>query len=101
MEVYHRIWQLLKQRNWSLYRLSKEAGLSQSTITHALKRGNSPSIPTLEAICRALGMTLAQFFSNGEAKMELTQEQAMLISKWNTLSREQKDALLQVLMVMQ
>ncbi|HMM06037.1 MAG TPA: helix-turn-helix transcriptional regulator [Clostridiales bacterium] len=46
---------------WSEYKLAKEAELPQSTISHLFKRNNAPTFPTIEAICGAFGMTMAQF----------------------------------------
>ena len=84
MEVVARLRNLLQERGWSEYRLAKEAGLSQTTITNLFKRNNLPTLPTLEAICRAFDMTLAQFF------VELTPAQKDLLKKWNALHPEQK-----------
>lgn len=38
-------------------------------------------LPTLEAVCQALGVTLAQFFSEGTESHALTPEQQELFSK--------------------
>ena len=65
MNTNERILQLLKERNWTEYRLAKESGLSQSTISNLFKRNTTPSIPTLEAICNGFGITLSQFFLMG------------------------------------
>ena len=62
LDTQARILQLMKERNWTAYRLAKEAGLAQSTITNVFKRSTTPSIPTLETICKGFGITMAQFF---------------------------------------
>ena len=67
MDVQKRIKDLMELRGWTDYRLAKEAGLSHSTVTNIFKRNNAPTIPTLESICKAFGITLSQFFSE---KME-------------------------------
>ena len=68
MDAQKRIKQLMEERGWTDYRLAKEANLSHSTITNVFKRNNAPTLPTLEVICRAFGITLAQFFAgDGEA----------------------------------
>ena len=85
----------MHERNWTEYRLAKEADLSQSTITNLFRRNNVPSIPTLEAICRGFGITLSQFFSEGNF-VELTEEQKTLFDKWVTLTGEQKLLLLEL-----
>ena len=58
MDAQKRIKQLMEERGWTDYRLAKEANLSHSTITNLFKRNNAPTLPTLEVICRAFGITL-------------------------------------------
>jgi len=79
----------MNERGWTEYRLAKESKLSQSTIANLFKRNNVPSIPTLEAICDGIGITLAQFFSEGKF-VELTDEQKELFDSWVLLTKEQK-----------
>lgn len=93
MDAQKRIKQLMEERNWTDYRLAKESGLSHSTVTNMFNRNNAPTLPTLEAVCKAFGITLAQFFLE-ENTPELTEEQRILFAKWSTLKNEQKQALL-------
>ena len=90
----------MNERNWSEYRLAKESGLSQSTIANVFKRNNAPTLPTLEAVCKSFGITLAQFFSEGSDPIELTTEQQELFKKWAALSNEQKKILLDLMNIM-
>lgn len=99
MDTRERIRALMEERNWSEYRLAKVSGLTQSTIANIFHRDSVPSISTLEAICRALGITLAQFFAEGDL-VELTEEQHELFTQWATLTAEQKDALAHLIRVM-
>ena len=92
----NRIRQLMDERNWTEYRLAKESKLSQSTIANLFKRNTVPSVTTLEAICSGFGITLAQFFSEGNI-VELTDEQKELFDKWVTLTREQKQLMLDLI----
>ena len=62
MNCLNRIQELLKERNWSMYTLSQRAGIPQSTLSNLFLRCNSPTIPTLERICGAFGITLEEFF---------------------------------------
>ena len=66
MDVSERIEQLMHQRNWSVYRLGKESGLAQSTLSHVFRKDSEPTLSTLETICKAFGITLGEFFSDGE-----------------------------------
>ena len=62
----NRIRQLMNERGWTIYRLAQESGLSQTTISNIFKRNNQPSLPTVNAICDACGITLAQFFAEDD-----------------------------------
>ena len=63
MDCLERIRTLLEERGWSVYRLAQEAGVPQSTLANLFLRNNMPTVPTLERICQALGITMAEFFS--------------------------------------
>ena len=89
MDTHARLRQLMNERNWTEYKLAKESGLSQSTISNMFYRNTIPSIPTLEIICRAFGITLAQFFADGNF-VELTDEQYGFFNRWAALRPEQK-----------
>ena len=89
MNVHARLKHFMAERGWSEYRLAKESGLSQSTISNLFARNNLPSIPTLEIICKAFGITLAQFFADGNF-VELTDEQNEFFQRWAALKPEQK-----------
>ena len=90
MDVTGRIQQLLEQRGWSVYRLGKESGLSQSTLAHVFRKDSEPTISTLEIICHAFGITLSQFFSDRDF-VSLTPEQQDILDQWGTLTEPQKD----------
>mgnify|MGYP006066861221 FL=1 len=93
MDAQRRIKQLMEERSWTDYRLAKESNLSHSTVTNMFNRNNAPTLPTSEAVCKAFGITLAQFFTEGNSP-ELTEEQRLLFAKWSTLKDDQKQALL-------
>lgn len=95
MDIHQKLWQLLNERGWTEYRLSKECGLSQSTLTNVFHRGTFPSIPTLETICRGFGISLSQFFAEGEM-VEMTPELKKLFDGWRPLTPQQKEAVLTV-----
>lgn len=96
MDINEKIKQLMKERNWTEYRLAKESGLSQSTISNLFKRNTVPSITTLEYICKGIGITLAQFFSEGNM-VELNDEQQELFRLWVYLTAEQKKLIIGII----
>ena len=91
MDAHQRLRQLLDERGWTEYRLSKKCGLSQYTLANIFRRNTVPSISTLEAICDGFGITMSQFFTDGDLTV-LTPEQKELFDKWVALTPEQKSA---------
>ena len=75
---------------------SKECGLSESTLANIFRRNTVPSITTLETICDAFGITLSQFFAEGEM-VELTPELKVLFENWVSLTADQKEAALHMI----
>ena len=96
MNTNERIVALMRERGWTEYRLAKESGLSQSTIANLFQRNTIPSISTLESICAGFGITLAQFFSDGNF-VELTDEQVEFFEKWKYLTPEQKELIFKII----
>jgi len=97
MDVLERIGQLRDERNWSNYKLSQVSGVSQTTLRNMFSRNTLPGIATLEAICVGFGMTLAQFFADGDEPVPLTDEQHEMLKTWGTLTDEQKTAFIQLM----
>lgn len=96
MDTHERLRQLLKERGWTEYRLSKNCGLSESTLGNIYRRNTVPSIATLETICKGFGITMSQFFAEGEM-VEMTPELKELFDSWVNLTPEQKDAVSRLL----
>lgn len=97
MNVQEKIREMMTERGWSSYRLAKEAGLSASTVSNLFQRNNSPTFSTLSAISNAFGVSMAMFIAEMEGEDLLTGEQRLLLSKWNKLTHEQKQALLSLM----
>lgn len=97
MDINKKIEALRFQRGWSMYELAQEAGITQSTLSSMLKRGNPPKIETLACICEAFGISLAQFFMNDEQLEMLTQQEKEFITLFRSLPKEKRHSLLQLL----
>ena len=96
MDTHKRLRKLLEERGWTEYRLSKECGLSESTIANIFRRNTLPSISTLEAICKGFGITISQFFADGDM-IEMTPEIKKLFDAWVSLTIDQKKAIMQMI----
>ena len=95
MDVLERLRELLQERGWSEYRLAQVSGLNESTISNIYRRNTLPPIATLEAICKAFGITLSQFFADGDM-VEMTPDVKELLDAWIPLTQEQKRTVLLV-----
>ena len=91
MDVLKRLDDLMKERGWSDYRLAQNSKLSSSTIANIRSRNTVPSVVTLESICNAFGITLAQFFADNQTMVHLTPEQKDMFDSWVSLTPDQKD----------
>ena len=96
MDVKERLKQLMDERGWTIYKVAKEADIPWSTVRNMFKRNTEPSIGTLEAICKGMGMTLPQFFDVGN-QMGLTAEQRQLINQWSKLDDRKKQLVIGLL----
>ena len=90
--IADRIRELCDKKQMSMYALSQKTNISQSSLSNLMKRGSIPTFFTLERICEGLGITLSQFFSQDDERLDLTQEQKTVLSTWESLSDTEKQA---------
>lgn len=95
MDILQRILQLREEKGWSEYKLSVESGIPQSTISSWFRKNAQPSIQSLQAICDACGITLAQFFTeSNNTPVVLSSRQQALLTGFSHLNNEQQSALI-------
>lgn len=82
MDVSKRLQELMDKYGFTQYRLCKESGLNQSSISRYLNGQNSPTAEQLDRICNAIGITLNEFFSDTE---EIKRETDPKSLRFNTL----------------
>lgn len=79
-----------EERGWTEYQLAERSGLPQSTISSWYRKNMVPTIPSLEKICTAFGITLSQLFAEGDTPVSLTESQQKLLERWSRLSEEKQ-----------
>ena len=89
-DVIQHIQDLCNKRGWTSYRLSKESGIPMSTLSNMTLRTTIPSIPTLQKICYAFGITLSDFFADEINEMHLTKQQIQLLKNYGQLNSEER-----------
>ena len=82
-----------EERGWTEYQLAEKSGLPQSTISSWYRKNMIPTIPSLEKICTAFGITLSQLFSEENDTVSLTDSQKKLLERWPRLTEEQQDVI--------
>ena len=94
--IADKITSLCEKRDISKYRLSQLSGISQSSLGRIMVQENLPSLITLEKICIALGVTLSQFFQEGNSE-NLTEKQKEVLGIWNDLSTNEQETVMSML----
>ena len=90
--INQRIVTLCKEKGYTWYRLSALSGIPVSTIVSIINRNNAPTIPTLQKLCDALGLTLSQFFSEGFETTTKTQD--TYLYEFSRLNNHEQDLVL-------
>lgn len=97
MTVQDRILQLIDKRGWSKYRLAKASGIYESTIYDWFNEKHfTPNRNSIECICAALDITLAEFYS-GVDEGSLSQEQVLLLELFGKVPQSKHGAVFEML----
>ncbi len=95
--IYDKLDSLRKDKGWTIYELAKRAGVTSNAIYHWRDRKSSPTLSMLDALCAAMEISPITFLMDTDELLALTADQQELISHWNTLSGEQRKALIGVM----
>ena len=89
-----RITELCEKRGYTKYRLSQLTEMSQTALGNILNKKSIPTVVTLERICDAFGITLAQFFTKDGIRPDLSAGQLELVETWEYLDDKEREILL-------
>lgn len=96
MDVHKRIEELRLKKGWSRSKLAKEAGLSETTVYDWFNEKHfTPSRRAIEDICAALGITLAQFYSDADLD-NLSESQIALLEFFEKVPERKKAIVIDV-----
>ena len=62
-DIHNRIFILMENRNWSVYRLAEKSGISATGLYNMIERKTMPRIDTLERLCVGFDISLSEFFA--------------------------------------
>ena len=97
MDIIAKIEKLKSERGWTDYELSQQSMITQSTIASMKARNSPPKLDTLQAICNAFGITLAQFFLEDEQIEVLSEQEKSLLESFRKLPPKKQKALIDLL----
>ncbi|MBQ9782579.1 MAG: helix-turn-helix domain-containing protein [Clostridia bacterium] len=97
MNIIEKIEKLKQERGWTDYELAQQSMITQSTIASIKSRKSPPKIDTLQALCNAFGITLAQFFLEDEQIEILSEQEKILLENFRHLPYAKQKALLDLL----
>lgn len=89
--ITDRLNELCRRKKISRYKLSKLTGIQQSTLSNLMTKKSLPNIITLSRICDGLGITLSQFFQEGDKLPDLSDEQKRVLDTWAELDESEKN----------
>ena len=89
-----RVKELCSKLKVSKYRLAQLTDMSQTALGNIIKKESIPTIPTLERICDAFGISLAQFFAGDGMRPDLTDEQEEILETWDNLNADERRILM-------
>lgn len=93
-DILSAITEYREARNWTEYQLAERSGIPQSTISSWYRKNTTPTVPSLEKICAAFGITMSEFFLEGDSPVTLTQSQKKLLDAWSGLSDDKQAVIL-------
>ena len=95
-----RIRELLEERNWSMYKLAKEADIPYSSLNTLFQKNNQPTLSTLEKICAGFQITMYEFFSDyppyRQENYKLDADEVKLLALYKNLNTSNKKLFLQI-----
>ena len=85
---------LRNEQNIPLRELSKKSGISKSQLYDIINGNKIPNIMTLSLICKALNISLSDFFNTDNEIIKLKSKEAILIKIFREISPMSQDTLI-------
>lgn len=95
MDIVERINELINQKGWSCYELSKHSGIATNTI-YGWQNGAVPTLSNIMKVCDALKITTEQFFCKIKS-YDLAEDEKKILNEWMTLTDLEKSAILNMI----
>ena len=102
-DIVDRIRYYLDKQHISAYKLCKKTGVPLSTASNLFRRGNSPSVYTLQKLVEGLEISMGEFFGEVEESRlsELSPGEETLVYQYRRVSNRDKEMIDRMLNVME
>lgn len=94
MDIGERLRDIRQSKGITIYKLSKETGISQNHISGIELGKRQPTIDTLKRLTLPLGITLAELFNEDGKVSILTENERKLLENYRGLSADKASVLL-------
>ena len=99
-----KIQELMDERNWTLYRLSKESNIPYSSLNSLFLKNNQPTVSTLEKVCDGFHITLSEFFAEDTPYRNetplITEDEKIVLDTFRNLSKKDKQKYLEIMRIL-
>lgn len=89
-----KIAELRDERGWTNNRMAVESEIGASTVINWFTRNATPKLEAIEALCKAFGITMSQFFSEESELISLSEIQTDFLGEFDCLNLDEKQKLL-------
>lgn len=99
MDAKEKIDKLRLERGWTLYKLSKELNISNTTVySWYNERKYNPSRDTIAEACRVFGLTQTEFYSDIDGN-ETNAKEVVLIELFRSLSNTRQEQMIEIMKI--
>lgn len=96
MNIGEKLRSIRESKEITIYKLSKETGISQNHISGIETGKRQPTIDTLSRLLYPLGINISEFFNENIDSYYLNEQEKKLIENFRNLSAEKAAYLLQL-----
>lgn len=96
LNISQRLKQIRTSKDISIYKLSKDTGISPNYISDLENGRRNPSLVTLERLIVPLGITLSELFNEDDQVSYLSENERELVENYRNLPDEKGKLLLEM-----
>ena len=100
MDVGKRLHNLRNKKHVTVYRISRDTGVSTSHINSIERGEKKPSVDTLSRLIEPLGITMSEFFNEDSDMSFLSADEKEVLEYFRTMPKDSAAAVVQLIRVL-